>query len=162
MISKTARIVPLRCATVLEAEVAEIRLIAKHLPPYGTDLRVPADRWRWPARGGLIKADALAAVGHVVAARPRFSGGWDVAWIRQGLLEATAVLPRGARPQALDIASGAVTPCAIGHSPAATLDAPHAANPARDCETAYLLSWLESPGVRLIEVEGTWCVPVPR
>ncbi len=154
MISKTARIVPLRCATALEAEVTEIRLIAMHLPPSGTDLRASAAGWRSPAAAGPVRADALAAVREVVAARPRFSGGWDVAWIRRGLLEATAVLPRGAEPRALDIASGAVMPCTIGPES-------QAAASARESETAYLLSWLESPGVRLIEVEGTWSVPVP-
>jgi DNA polymerase III epsilon subunit family exonuclease len=168
MISKTTRIVPLRCATPLEAEVAEIRLIAVHLPPYGADHANGARGTQ--ATNGIGVAcrhrsedvgvahprstglSALAAVRHVVAARPRFAGGWDVAWIGHGLLEATAVLPRAARPLASGMAKGLAMPCAIRP--------PAEATAARDAETACLLRWLESPGVRLIEVEGTWSVPV--
>jgi DNA polymerase III epsilon subunit family exonuclease len=170
MISKTARIVPLRCATPLEAEVAEIRLIAVHRPPYGAD-HANGARGTQTASGtggacrhrsddvavaqpratGLL---ALAALRQVVAARPRFAGGWDVAWIGHGLLEATAVLPRGARPLANGMAAGFAMPCTI--RPASQ------AAEARDAETACLLSWLESPGIRLLEVAGTWSVPVCR
>ena len=140
MVARTARIVAVSCATALEAEVAQIRLIAEHRPPYqdGCEAARPQSR----------QLEALAAVWEVVAARPRFSGGWDMAWIRGGLLDGTAVLPQGGQPP-----SGA----GKAHVP---VHAPSGAGAARDAETACLLSWLLSPGVRLIEVEGTWCSPV--
>ena len=128
MISKTARIVPLRCATPLEAEVAEIRLIAVHRPPLGEERQLRGDgpiprapsgptataqrtaarrpsAWRPSARhagdsarrrdspAGNACARGAVAAARAVAARPRFAGGWDVAWIGHGMLEATAVLP---------------------------------------------------------------------
>ncbi len=215
MISKTARILPLSCATALEAEVAEIRLIAVHRPPLctgrqlrgdGADTTGAARRVRSappggpahdspahdspahdspahdspahdsgsPAHGGPahsgverpggdtpdLAVQPLAAARCVVAARPRFAGGWDVAWIGNGLLEATAVLPRGAMPPACERAHktgsllGQVMPCAVPPASPATAGAGSA-------ETACLVSWLESPGVRLIRVEGTWCSRVP-
>jgi DNA polymerase-3 subunit epsilon len=107
-----------------------------------------------PAQPRQAGSLALAEVRRVVAARPRFAGGWDVAWIAHGLLEATAVLPRGA-----DVPAGDG-----GRVPAVRLAVPPgspAAAAARDAETACLLDWLESAGVRLIEVHGTWSVPVP-
>jgi DNA polymerase III epsilon subunit family exonuclease len=157
MIGKTARIVPIRCATTLEAQVAEIRLTAVHLPD-GTQPRPSGAEDTGddgaggvrPRRAGLR---ALASVRRLVAARPRFSGGWDVAWIAHGLLEATAVLPRGARATAGAVADGTAVPCVTG---------PGAQAAAGGAETACLLDWLESSGVRLIEVHGTWSVPVPR
>ena len=150
MISKTARIIPLRCTTTLEAEVAEIRLIATHRPR-GEEQRFPADRM--PERAGHLPP--LADVRHVVAARPRFADGWDVVWIGHGMLDATAVLPRGACPPGERAPGAAVAvPCAVRPAPQAVA--------ARYAEIACLVSWLESPGVRLIQVEGTWCSPVPR
>ncbi|MGE5286006.1 MAG: exonuclease domain-containing protein [Micromonosporaceae bacterium] len=141
MAGRTARIVAVSCATALEAEVAQIRLIAEHRPPY-------QDGCEWE-RSPSGQLDALAAARGVVAARPRFSGGgWDIAWIRGGLLEGTAVLPPGARPRAEG---------EMAHVPVrATCDA----EVARKAEAACLLNWLLSPGVRLIDVEGTWCSPV--
>ncbi len=151
MISRTARIVPLRCTTTLEAEVAEIRLIATHRPRCGEKRQFAAD----PVPEHAGQPPALAAVRHVVAARPRFAGGWDVAWIGHGMLEATAVLPRGYCPPGERAPGAAVAvPCAV--RPASQAVA------ARYAEIACLMSWLESPGVRLIQVAGTWCSPVPR
>jgi DNA polymerase III epsilon subunit family exonuclease len=190
MIDKTARIVPIPCATPLEAEVTEIRLTAVHLPPYGGDSNgahgaattghpsadgarpghpttdgtttghpttdganaghLTADGDADPPSSGLL---ALAAVRKVVAARPRFSGGWDVAWIGHGLLEATAVVPRGAGLTGRDQTARSPIRCAIRPEW-------QAATAAGATETACLLSWLESPGVRLIAVEGTWSIPL--
>jgi len=151
MISRTARIIPLRCTTTLEAEVAEIRLIATHRPRRGEERRSPAD----PVPEDAGQLPPLAAVRHVVAARPRFAGGWDVAWIGHGMLEATAVLPRGSCPPGERAPGAAVAePCAVRSASQAMA--------ARYAEIACLISWLESPGVRLIQVAGTWCSPVPR
>ncbi len=169
MIDKTTRIVAVRCTTALEAEVAEIRLIAEHLPPCDQQQGDQRQGEREPphsqtAAPGHVRpaaaghgghaapaqAPVLAAVPQVVAARPRFSGGWDVAWIRYGSLERTAVLPPGAAPpaEAGDADMDAAAPCTVR-------------GPVREAETECLLGWLESPGVRLIGVDGTWCSPVP-
>jgi len=143
MVDKTTRIQPLSCITALEAEVAEIRLIAVHKPPYAAVYDEHATDQQ------ANRAAALTAVPLLVAARPRFSGGWDVARIRYGRLEATVVLPRGSGPS-----QRAVEPGTVGVPP------PPDAPVARLAETTCLLDWLESPGVRLLRVEGTWCCPV--
>jgi DNA polymerase III epsilon subunit family exonuclease len=146
MLTKTTRIVPVTCATALEAEVAQIRLIAKHRPPYQDGCE--GERAAQPPQ-----PSALAAAREVVAARPRFTGGWDLAWIRGGLLEGTAVLRPGRAPP------GKPHEHVSWSAPAPD---PSDAAAAREAETGCLLAWLLSPGVRLIDVQGTWCSPVPR
>ncbi len=153
MVDKTTRILPLSCATSLEAEVAEIRLIALHRPPYG-------------GRGGEVESDqtadharsasALAAVPLLVVARPRFSGGWDAAWIRHGRLDGTAVHPRGVGAPVCVAEPRMLPP---PEEVSAEVPPPGTAA-ARHAEAACLLGWLDSPGVRLIDVDGTWCCEV--
>nr|WP_281281017.1 DEDD exonuclease domain-containing protein [Actinocorallia herbida] len=95
---------------------------------------------------------ALAACPELVAARPGPSGGWELAVIRRGRLAATGVIPPGApryRPYVDACVATAET----------VLDGPQrfAAGPEEmDC----VLRWLESPGVRLVEVTGVWSCPV--
>lgn len=164
MVDKTARIVPLSCQTGLEAEIAEIRLTAMHRPPYSTGRRVPAppaqaaqaaqtdDDGRDGETGHraarAVAISALAAARLLVAARPRFRGGWDVAWISYGRLEGTAVLRPASDPSPRTAESCLAAPCRVA-----------ASQDAWDAETACLADWLASPGVRLIETEGTWCCP---
>ncbi len=75
------------------------------------------------------------------------------------------MLPRGA---GATVRQGGCDP-AVRRAPAVPAAVPAAAVPAaavpaaaEDAETACLLDWLESAGVRLIEVQGTWSVPVRR
>ncbi len=144
MVDKTACVEPLSCATALEAEVAEIRLIALHRPPYASDHDEGGNARQ------ASRAAELAAVRLLTAARPRFSGGWDVARIRYGRLEGTAVFARGAAATRHNVEAG------TARVPPPPPDAPVA----RLAEATCLLAWLGSPGVRLIRVEGTWCCRV--
>jgi DNA polymerase III subunit epsilon len=79
-------------------------------------------------------------------------GGWELVLIRYGRLAATTVSPAGADPrpylQALRD---------IGEQ----VDPPPPPRPAAHPEeTEQILSWLAQPEVRLIDVDGTWSVPV--
>jgi DNA polymerase-3 subunit epsilon len=95
---------------------------------------------------------ALARCGRLVAARPAFAGGWELAVVRYGRLAAAGIVPPNAHPQpyidALIATAETVIPGA-GPTPAASAEE-------MDC----VLRWLDSPGVRLVEVEGTWSCPI--
>lgn len=187
MVGETARILPLTCVTALDAQISEIRLVALHRPGYGNGRPGPAPAAREAAaattggRHGTGAEDghaagrsaaifALAAVPLLVAARPRFSGGWDVTRIRYGRLDGTAVLARGAGSSVHGVEPAPAGACRVPAAPAvpptstpaeeAAGAAPPGTTAARHAETACLLGWLESPGVRLIKVEGAWCCPV--
>jgi DNA polymerase-3 subunit epsilon len=94
----------------------------------------------------------IAAVPHLVAARRRDRGGWELTLIRHGRLAGTSLSPPGANPmpyvEALGLTGEVVTPRP------APLPAAHPE------ETELVLNWLEQPGVRLVELEGTWAWPI--
>lgn len=94
---------------------------------------------------------AVTRIPHLVAASPAFDGGWDIHVIRHGRLAAAGVMPRGAHPtpfvESLTARAETVIP-GPGPIPAASAE-----------ETECILRWLESPGVRLVEVEGEWSLP---
>ncbi|MFF4772219.1 DEDD exonuclease domain-containing protein [Microtetraspora fusca] len=94
---------------------------------------------------------ALTAIPQMVAAAPAFDGGWDIHVVRHGRLAAAGVMPRGAHPvpyvDALVATAETVAP-GPGPIPAASAE-----------ETECVLRWLESPGVRLVRVDGTWSLP---
>ncbi|GII35252.1 DEDD exonuclease domain-containing protein [Planotetraspora phitsanulokensis] len=94
---------------------------------------------------------SLTAISQMVAASPAFDGGWDIHVIRYGRLAAAGVMPRGAHPtpyvDALVATAETVVP-GPGPTPAASAE-----------ETECVLRWLDSPGVRLVQVDGTWSVP---
>ncbi|GLY32838.1 DNA polymerase III subunit epsilon [Kineosporia sp. NBRC 101731] len=94
----------------------------------------------------------IAAVPHLVGARRRDSGGWEFALVRHGRLAGTSVSPPGADPMpyvdALSLTGEVVTP----------RDVPYPS--AHPEETEIVLNWLEQPGTRLVELEGTWAWPV--
>lgn len=107
----------------------------------------------------LVRASArvqrlapLSRAPEIVAARRRDSGGWEVVCVRHGRLAGTTVTPRGADPmpyiEALRATAEAV--------PEPTAPAP-AAHPE---ETELVLKWLETPGTRLVTMEGEWTCPV--
>ena len=94
----------------------------------------------------------LAASPEVVAARRSEAGGWEVVCVRHGRLAGTTVSPRGADPMPyIDAlrASAEVVPPGVGPAPAAFPE-----------ETEKVLRWLESPGVRIVSIEGEWTCPV--
>jgi DNA polymerase-3 subunit epsilon len=94
----------------------------------------------------------LAASPQVLAARPGSLGGWELVCVRHGRLAGTSLAPRGADPmpfvQSLR-ATAEVVARPAGPAPAAYPE-----------ETELVLRWLESPGVRIVELDGQWSCPV--
>lgn len=104
---------------------------------------------RAAARGQRMAA--LAAVPELAAARRLTGGGWEMHVVRHGRLAAAGVSPPGAHPRpyldALLATAETVTPAAPPQ-PAATAE-----------EAECVLRWLEQPGTRLVELDGTWASP---
>jgi DNA polymerase-3 subunit epsilon len=103
---------------------------------------------------------ALTGLPQLVAARrevetsPAASrqGRWAVHVVRYGRLAAAGVIPPGADAHqfvAELVASAETVRGGPGPAPAATAE-----------ETEKILRWLETPGLRLVEVEGEWTCPV--
>jgi DNA polymerase-3 subunit epsilon len=72
--------------------------------------------------------------------------------VRHGRLAAAGVIPPGADAHQFVtelVATSETVPGGPGPVPAASAE-----------ETEKILRWLESPGVRLIEVDGEWVCPV--
>ena len=98
------------------------------------------------------RLSALTRCPEVVAARREDDGRWAVHVVRFGRLAAAGVIPRGADAHQFvrELRAGAETVrTAPGPVPSATAE-----------ETEKVLRWLESPGVRLVDVEGEWTCPV--
>ncbi|MEV0200692.1 DEDD exonuclease domain-containing protein [Nonomuraea sp. NPDC050691] len=100
----------------------------------------------------MQRLSAITRIPQLIAASPAFDGGWDIHVIRYGRLAAAGVMPRGAHPVPFveSLASRAET-VLPGAGPV------HAASAE---ETECILRWLESPGVRLVEVDGDWALPI--
>ena len=94
----------------------------------------------------------LAASPEIIAARPAASGGWEVVVVRHGRLAASTISPRGADPMPyVDAVRDSAEVVLPAHWPAP------AATPE---ETEKILRWLESPGVRIVDLDGEWTCPV--
>ena len=118
------------------------------------DARVVRDRMLALVRGAA-RAQRLAPLvssPEIVAARRSQLGGWELVCVRHGRLVGSSRSPRGADPvpyvDALR-ASAEVVPAPVPGGRAASAE-----------ETEKVLRWLESPGVRLVSVEGSWTCPV--
>ncbi|WP_089800011.1 DEDD exonuclease domain-containing protein [Cellulomonas sp. KH9] len=94
----------------------------------------------------------LATVRELVAARRTEDGGWELVLVRHGRLAGTAVVDRRTDPLPV------VASLRAGGEHVAPPVAP--ATAAHPEETDLLLTWLEQPGVRLVEVDGEWSSPV--
>lgn len=94
----------------------------------------------------------LSASAQIVAARPAAAGGWELVCVRHGRLAGSSIAPRGADPMpyvhALRETAEAVT-AAPAPAPAATAE-----------EAEKILRWLETPGVRIVDLDGQWTCPV--
>jgi DNA polymerase III subunit epsilon len=117
---------------------------------------------RAAARGQRLRA--LADCAQLVAARAStpcradggpHAGGWrgyEVVVIRHGRVAATGTIPPDAMPRpyvdALIATAETVTKSRPGSTACASAE-----------EIECVLRWLDSPGVRLVEVDGTWCCP---
>lgn len=94
---------------------------------------------------------SVADCPEVVAAAPSATG-WDVHVLRYGRLAAAGRTRPGQHP---------VTLATQLRRTAETVVSPTLAEPAASTEeTELLAAWLESPGLRLIELEGCWAWPI--
>ncbi|WP_018216438.1 DEDD exonuclease domain-containing protein [Salinispora vitiensis] len=94
---------------------------------------------------------ALTGIAEVVAARPAPDGGWELALVRHGRLAGAGVSPPGIHPRptiaTIRATAETVTP---GHGPTPATSAE---------ETECILSWLERPETRLVEMSSAWASP---
>jgi len=98
------------------------------------------------------RMDPLARIAELIAARPGPVGGWELVCVRHGRLAGSTRSPRGADPiPYVDALRASAEQVLAPHPPAS------AATPE---ETAVVLRWLESPGVRIVDVDGAWTCPV--
>jgi DNA polymerase-3 subunit epsilon len=103
------------------------------------------------AAARLQRLTGLTVLPQLVAAVPRVDRGWDVGVVRWGRLAASIVVPAGTAPSPyLDaaVASAETVPTGYGPTPAASAE-----------ESEVILRWLESPGARLIALDGVWACP---
>lgn len=118
------------------------------------DAQVVRDRLVALVRGASRsqRLGPLARIPELVAARRCVTGGWEVVCVRYGRLAGSTTSPRGADPMpyiaALRASAEAVAP-PVAPATAATAQ-----------ESEKVLHWLEAPGVRVVDVEGTWTCPV--
>jgi DNA polymerase III subunit epsilon len=98
------------------------------------------------------RLSALTRCTELVAARREDDGRWAVHVVRHGRLAGAGVIPSDANAREyvdqLRLTSESVSP-GLGPTPAATAE-----------ETEKILRWLESPGIRLVHVDGEWTCPV--
>ncbi len=98
------------------------------------------------------RLSALTRCTEIVAARREDDGRWAVHVVRHGRLAAAGVIPSGTDAHTYVAglrASAETVATAPGPVPAATAE-----------ESEKVLRWLESPGVRLVDVDGVWSCPV--
>ena len=98
------------------------------------------------------RLSALTRCPELVAARREDDGRWAVHVVRFGRLAGAGVIPPDAHAgqyvDQLRLCSETVSP-GLGPTPAASAE-----------ESEKVLRWLESPGIRLVHVEGEWTCPV--
>ncbi|MBO9520737.1 MAG: DEDD exonuclease domain-containing protein [Nocardioidaceae bacterium] len=98
------------------------------------------------------RLSALTRCSELVAARREDNGRWAVHVVRHGRLAAAGVIPvdahAGRYVEQLRSSADTVLP-GLGPTPAASAE-----------ETEKVLRWLESPGIRLVHVDGEWSCPV--
>ena len=98
------------------------------------------------------RLSALTGCSEMVAARKEDDGLWAVHVVRHGRLAAAGVIPPGthAGEYVSTLRAGAETVLpGPGPTPAATAE-----------ETEKVLRWLESPGIRLVHLDGEWACPI--
>ena len=92
----------------------------------------------------------LAKSAEIVAARPAPPGGWEIICVRFGRLAGTTVTPRGGDPRVF-VEALVASAENVGPSPGPAASAE---------ETEKILRWLDSPGVRMVAIQGEWTCPV--
>ncbi len=101
------------------------------------------------------RLSSLSRCRELVGARLEDDGSWAVHVVRYGRLAAAGVIPPGADAHLFvdQLRLGAETVIDPGATPGPT---PAAAAE----ETERVLRWLESPSLRLVDVEGEWTCPI--
>ncbi|QIX26306.1 DEDD exonuclease domain-containing protein [Nocardioides sp. JQ2195] len=98
------------------------------------------------------RLSALARCPEVVAARREDDGRWSVHVVRHGRLAAAGVIPSGMDAhqfvRSLKASAEAVA-AAPGPIPSASAE-----------EMEKVLNWLESDGIRLVDIDGEWTCPI--
>jgi DNA polymerase III subunit epsilon len=153
-----AHVAALRAAVVTDPH-ALVDALRRRIDALGAEQRYEEaaeqrDRLAAFVRGAarLQRLTALTGCAELVAARPAFTGGWELVVVRHGRLAAAGCAPRGAavRPYIDALVATAETVVAgPGPLPASSAE-----------EVECVLRWLERPGTRLVELEGTWACPV--
>ncbi len=98
------------------------------------------------------RSTPLARCTELVAAGRTDDGGWEIALVRHGRLAGTARVDRRTDPRAAVETLRATAE----HVPAPVAPAT-AAHPE---ETELVLAWLARPGVRVVDVDESWAMPV--
>jgi DNA polymerase III subunit epsilon len=98
------------------------------------------------------RLESLAGVPQLVLARADRDGGWHLSVVRRGRLVSAGVAPRGTsvRGTLADLLATAETPTGPDGELAASVD-----------ETELVLRYMEKPGTRLVELDGTLACPAP-
>lgn len=100
----------------------------------------------------MQRLTALTGIAELVAARPAAHGGWELALVRHGRLAGAGVSPPGVHPRPTITAIRATAETVMpGHGPVPRASAE---------ETERVLSWLERPETRLVEMSSGWASPV--
>ncbi|WP_019868958.1 DEDD exonuclease domain-containing protein [Salinispora oceanensis] len=100
----------------------------------------------------MQRLTALTGIAEVVAARPAPDGGWELALVRHGRLAGAGVSPPGIHPRPTIATIRATAETVVpGHGPTPATSAE---------ETERVLSWLERPETRLVEMSSAWASPI--
>ncbi|GAA1591512.1 DEDD exonuclease domain-containing protein [Actinomadura kijaniata] len=113
---------------------------------------------RAAARGQRLTA--LARLPQLVAARPAPGGGWELSVVRYGRLAAAATVPPRAHPRPYVDALIATAETVLPGGPPGAIPAGAVTAGAGAEEMECVLRWLDTPGVRLVEIDGDWTCPV--
>lgn len=149
---------PFRTATASDPQVVVDALLAR------IDVLSAAQRYEEAAvvRGRLAavlraavrmqRLAALTGIAELAAARPAARGGWELALVRHGRLAGAGVSPPGVHPRPTIAAIRATAETVLpGHGPVPAASAE---------ETERILSWLERPETRLVEISSGWASPI--
>ncbi|MEU0095796.1 DEDD exonuclease domain-containing protein [Kribbella sp. NPDC006257] len=100
----------------------------------------------------MQRMSSLTGCAEICAARRTDDGGWELHVIRRGRLAAAGISPRGTDPRRyLEMLRASAETVLPGIGPVAS------ASPE---EIELVLRWLDSPGIRLVEMDGTWTCPI--
>ncbi|WBQ02675.1 DEDD exonuclease domain-containing protein [Kribbella sp. CA-293567] len=118
------------------------------------DAAVQRERLSAFVRGSakMQRMSSLTGCAEICAAKRTDDGGWELHVIRRGRLAAAGISPRGTDPRRyLEMLRASAETVLPGIGPVAS---------ATPEEIELVLRWLDSPGIRLVEMDGTWTCPV--